>query len=149
MLRRDTKDDQVEDALIKGFTRVRDKGARINEQILLRKSEDFAKQLGHDQFKATTGWLYRLMKRSDMKRKKNWGEEAIADLEARDKWLKEEWPKLREKYPPEDIRRDGPFLQECKKKWFNSIHPHSMADLKRHIIQFHNFIQIGATRPQP
>ena len=58
MLRRDTKDDQVEDALIKGFTRVRDKGARINEQILLRKSEDFAKQLGHDQFKATTGWLY-------------------------------------------------------------------------------------------
>ena len=72
------KDKKVEEALVKWFKGVREKEARITQEMLMVKSEQLAKMLGHDQFKANRGWLYRLCKRSDMKHKKYLGEAGIS-----------------------------------------------------------------------
>ena len=97
------KDEQVEEALIKWFHAVREKNANICQEFLLEKSEDLAKKLGHDDFKPSRGWLYRLCKRSDIKFKKLRGEAASSDVEARDNWLTDVWPQFRDKYEPCDI----------------------------------------------
>ena len=57
--------------------------------MMLMQLEKLAKMMGHDDFKATWGWLARLCKRADMKGKKLHGEGASADVEARDTWLKD------------------------------------------------------------
>ena len=78
------KDKQVEEALVKWFSRVRDQEARITQEMLLVKSEQLAKLLGHSNFKASRGCLYHLCKRSDMKHRKLREESASADLVARE-----------------------------------------------------------------
>ena len=64
------KDVMVEDSLIKWFDMVRDKNATITHEILRDKAEELAKKLGHNEFKASSGWLTRLLKRRDISRKK-------------------------------------------------------------------------------
>lgn len=97
------KDKKVEDCLVKWFSRVRARDARITQEMLLAQSEKLAKMMGHQNFKASRRWLHRLMKRSDMKHKKLWGEAGSADLESREKWLTDVWPKLQSEYEPQDI----------------------------------------------
>ena len=62
------KDAVVEDALIKWFETMPDKTS-ITHDMLVVKAEELAREFGHDEFKASRGWLYRLCKRSGMKDK--------------------------------------------------------------------------------
>ena len=85
------KDVMVEAALIKWFDTVREKNANLSHQILQMKAEDLAKKLGHDDLKATSGWLQRLLKRSGIDHKKQHGEAQSSDFQARTDWLKDIW----------------------------------------------------------
>ena len=97
------KDAMVEDSLIKWFDMVIEKNANITHEILRDKAEDLAKKLGHDEFKASSGWLSRLLKRRDISRKKKHGEAQSSDFQASTDWLKDVWPQLRERYSSDDI----------------------------------------------
>ena len=97
------KDAMVEDSLIKWFDIVREKNAYITHEMLRAKAEELAKKLGHDEFKASTGWLCRLLKRRDIAHKKEHGEGESSDFQGKTDWVKDVWPKLREKYNSEDI----------------------------------------------
>ena len=112
------KDKQVEEALVKWFSRVRDQEACITQEMLLVKSEQLAKLLGHSNFKASRGCLYHMCKRSDMKHRKLREESASADLVARDKWLTKTWPTHRAKYAPEDIwnSNEGQYINDVRRE---------------------------------
>ena len=56
---RSGKDEQVEQALVQWFRNVRDKNAPISQEILLVKSEDLAKKLGHDGAGIVPRWWVR------------------------------------------------------------------------------------------
>ena len=60
----------VEDALMKWFDTVKETNANITNKILRVKAEELAKKLGHHEFKASRGWLWHLLKRRDISRKK-------------------------------------------------------------------------------
>ena len=97
------KDAMVEDSLIKWFDIVREKNAYITHEMLRAKAEELAKKLGHNEFKASTGWLCRLLKRRDIAHKKEHGEGESSDFQGKTDWVKDVWPKLREKYSGDDI----------------------------------------------
>ena len=97
------KDVMVENCLIKWFDTVREKNAILSHEMLREKAEDLAKKLGHDDFKATPGWLQRLLKRSGIDHKKQHGEAQSSDFQGMTDWLKDIWPDLHKKYKKEDI----------------------------------------------
>uniref|UniRef100_A0A8C4XFI3 HTH CENPB-type domain-containing protein n=1 Tax=Erpetoichthys calabaricus TaxID=27687 RepID=A0A8C4XFI3_ERPCA len=77
--KREGKEPEVEDALNQWFAKVttRDvaaRGVHIRGPILKVKAEDLAKKLGHEEFKATDGWLSRWKSRHEIKFKKPNGE---------------------------------------------------------------------------
>ncbi len=83
---------------------MRGKNAPLSGPIVKAKALEFAKLLEKPDFKACEGWLYRFMKRNNLKTKRLHGEGNAADEVSRSEWLKEIWPQLREEYPnDEDI----------------------------------------------
>ena len=70
--------------------------------MLKSKSEEFAKKLGHIDFKATDGWLSRWKIRSGIKFKKAYGEKASADFASAEQW-KLRLSSLLQKFRSEDI----------------------------------------------
>ena len=61
----------VEDSLIQWLDTAREKNAIIPTHRMLRaKADELAKELGHDEFNASSGWLSRLLKRRDISHKK-------------------------------------------------------------------------------
>jgi hypothetical protein len=54
--------------------------------VLKSKSEELAKSLGHNDFKATDGWLSRLKSRFGIKLKKTHGEKGSADAVSAEQW---------------------------------------------------------------
>ena len=55
----------------------------------MQKTEEVAKQLGHDQFKSFDGWFNRWKKRHDLRYTKLYGEASEADEEAVVMWTSE------------------------------------------------------------
>jgi hypothetical protein len=55
--KREGKDPDVEEALNQWFSIVTGQGVRVRGPMLKSKSEELAKKLGHNNFKATDGWL--------------------------------------------------------------------------------------------
>lgn len=47
----------VEKCVVKWFKQCKDANVSIGGPILMEKAENFAKSLGHEQFKASNGWL--------------------------------------------------------------------------------------------
>ena len=82
--KREGKDPDVEEALDQWFSIVSGRGVNINGPILKVKSEEFAKKLGRNDFKATDGWLSRWKARHNIKFKKAHGEKASADNDSSD-----------------------------------------------------------------
>ncbi|KII66595.1 hypothetical protein RF11_03437 [Thelohanellus kitauei] len=80
-IKREGKDPEVEEALDQWSSIVSGKGVSINGPILKAKSEELAKQLGRNDFKATDGWLSRWKARHNTKFKKALGEKGSADNE--------------------------------------------------------------------
>ena len=65
--KRKGKDSDIEEALGKWFSVVTRRGVSVSGPMLKSKSEEFAKKLGHIDFKATDGWLSRRKTRSGIK----------------------------------------------------------------------------------
>lgn len=63
---RSGKDRKVESALKSWFTEMCEKGVRINGPMMRRKAEEFAKEMGKNEFVATEGWFRRWKKRENV-----------------------------------------------------------------------------------
>ena len=57
--KREGKDPDVDEALNEWFAIVTGRAVRVSGPMLKCKAEELAKKLGHDDFKATDGWLSR------------------------------------------------------------------------------------------
>ena len=100
--KRKGKDTNVEEAFGKWFSIATSRGVSVSGPMLKSKSEEFAKKLGHIDFKATNVWLSRLKTKSDTKFKKAHGEKVSADFAGAEQW-KSRLPSLLQKFRPEDI----------------------------------------------
>lgn len=72
--KREGKDPDVEEALNQWFSIVTSRDIHVSGPVLKSKSEELAKKLGHNDFKATDGWLSRWKARSGIKFKRVYGE---------------------------------------------------------------------------
>ncbi|XP_051784514.1 tigger transposable element-derived protein 6-like [Erpetoichthys calabaricus] len=106
--KREGKEAEVEDALNQWFAKVTThdvaaRGVHISGPILKAKAEDLAKKLGHDEFKATDGWLSRWKSRHEIKFKKAHGEKGSADADGVEKWKSSKLPELLKQFCADDI----------------------------------------------
>ena len=101
--KRKGKNPDIEEAVGKWFSVVTRRGVSVSGPMLKSKSEEFAKKLGHIDFKATDGWLSRWKTRSSIKFKKALGEKASADFANSKLQWKLRLPSLLQKFRPEDI----------------------------------------------
>jgi hypothetical protein len=66
----------------------RDKNMPVSGPILREEAEEFAKELGHSEFKASTGWLEKFKSRNGVSHKVLSGESAaVSDIDC-DYWRK-------------------------------------------------------------
>ncbi|KFM73405.1 Tigger transposable element-derived protein 4, partial [Stegodyphus mimosarum] len=101
--KREEKDPDVEEALDQWFSIVSGRGVNINAPILKAKSEELAKKLGRNDFKATGGWLSRWKTRHNIKFKKAHGEKGSADKESSKQWKTTKIPTFLENFCADDI----------------------------------------------
>ena len=101
--KRDGKDPDVDEALNEWFAIVTGRGVRVSGPMLKCKAEELAKKLGHDDFKATDGWLSRWKFRHDIKFKKAHGEKESADGAGAEDWKSTKLPEIHEKFQADDI----------------------------------------------
>ncbi|XP_035212025.1 tigger transposable element-derived protein 6-like [Stegodyphus dumicola] len=101
--KREGKDPDVEEALDQWFSIVSGRGVNINGPILKAKSEELAKKLGRNDFKATDGWLSRWKTRHNIKFKKAHGEKGSADKESSEQWKTTKIPTFLENFCADDI----------------------------------------------
>lgn len=73
----------------------------ISGPVLKTKAEHFAQQLGIIDFKE--GWLVKFNQRHNITYGKISGETLNVDLNVTNRWLINVWPKLNEKYTPDNI----------------------------------------------
>eukprot|EP00102_Acyrthosiphon_pisum_P017775 XP_008189323.1 PREDICTED: tigger transposable element-derived protein 4-like [Acyrthosiphon pisum] len=69
----------IDKCLLKWFTQCRDKNIPLNRTILLEKANEYAQQLGHTNFKASSGWLTNWKKRHNVVFRTVYGEKASVD----------------------------------------------------------------------
>ncbi|XP_071056889.1 tigger transposable element-derived protein 6-like [Onthophagus taurus] len=82
--------------------------------ILKEKADNFAKRLpGHENFKATDGWLSRWKVRHGIKCKKAHGEKNSSNVETAEKW-KEDLPNLLRLYDPDNIYNSDEIGLFCR-----------------------------------
>ncbi|XP_008178773.1 tigger transposable element-derived protein 4-like [Acyrthosiphon pisum] len=101
--KREGKDADVDEALTQWFTLTTSRGVQVSGPILKAKSEDLARKLGNDEFKATDGWLSRWKVRHDIKFKRSHGEKASANSEYADEWKFTKLPQILAKFSLDDI----------------------------------------------
>ncbi|CAC5416811.1 Tigger transposable element-derived protein 4 [Mytilus coruscus] len=83
--------ENIEHALLKWFTSVRDQILPISGPMLTTKAEEFAKRLDHPEFKCSNGWLDRFKDRHNITFKKICVEAKSVDVnsEAMNDWVTE------------------------------------------------------------
>lgn len=101
--KREGKDPDVDEALNDWFAIVTGRGVRVSGPMLKGKAEELAKKLGHDDFKATDGWLSRWKSRHEIKFKKAHGEKESADVGGAEEWKLTKLPELLAKFSADDI----------------------------------------------
>ena len=97
------KDEEVENALKRWFTVVRDKDIRVDGPLMKTQAEKLAKKMGKEDFCATDGWLARWRRRENISWGKPAGESGEADLPAANAWLRDVWPSLTAEYMSDSI----------------------------------------------
>lgn len=102
------KDEEVEMALKEWFTaNVKGKNPRIDGPLMRRKAEDLAKQMGKDDFRATSGWFTRWQHRENVvySGKPHGTDQAEADdtTSAAKTWICNEWPAIVSQYEPSEV----------------------------------------------
>ncbi|VVC37159.1 DDE superfamily endonuclease domain,Homeobox domain-like,HTH CenpB-type DNA-binding domain [Cinara cedri] len=101
--KREGKDSDVDEALTQWFTLATSRGVQVSGPILKAKSEDLARKVGNDEFKATEGWLSRWKVKHDIKFKRAHGEKASANSDGADEWKLTKLPQILAKISLEDI----------------------------------------------
>ena len=76
--------DDVENAILKWFSNVRDQNVPVSGPILLAKAAEFARKLNIENFKASSGWLERFKERNGITFKKVCGEAKSVDTTSAD-----------------------------------------------------------------
>ncbi|XP_054259576.1 tigger transposable element-derived protein 6-like [Macrosteles quadrilineatus] len=92
----------VEECVLKWLKQCRDKNIAVSGPILQEKAQQFASELGHEQFRASNGWLQNFKKRNEIIFRKICGESAKVDDSVCSEW-KDKLIALTEGYEPENI----------------------------------------------
>jgi len=92
----------IESCLLKWFQQCLDRKIPINGPILREKAEEFGHKLGHEHFKASSGWLTNWKNRNSVVFKQVCGESGAVDVQKCSVWINN-LPKLIENYSPDDI----------------------------------------------
>ena len=90
-------------ALLAWFKQARSSDIAISGPLLVAKANLLAKDLGHDNFAVTTGFIDRWKTRHLIGMKKISGEENSVPEEAIEPWISSILPDLLKKYKPEDV----------------------------------------------
>lgn len=101
--RREGKDPVVENALSDWFSMVSNRGVRITGPLLKEKSQELALKLGHENFKATDGWLSRWKTRKEIQFKKAHGEKGSADTVSAETWKQSTLAEVLDNFCADDI----------------------------------------------
>lgn len=101
--KREGKDPDVDAALNEWFGIVTGRAVRVSGPMLKSKAENLAKKLGHDNFKATDGWLSRWKSRHEIKFKRAHGEKDSADGASAELWKSTKLPVFLENFNADDI----------------------------------------------
>ncbi|KAL4096693.1 hypothetical protein QTP88_021598 [Uroleucon formosanum] len=100
---RKPKFEDLDQAMLTWFHKQRCNNVPISGPVLKTKAENFAQQLGIIDFKASEGWLGKFKQRHNITYGKISGEALNVDLNVTNSWLINVWPKLNEKYTPDNI----------------------------------------------
>ncbi|XP_015363953.1 PREDICTED: tigger transposable element-derived protein 4-like [Diuraphis noxia] len=100
---RKPKFEDLDQAMLTWFHKQRCNNVLISGPVLKTKAEHFALQLGIIDFKASEGWLGKFKQRHNITYGKISGEALNVDLNVTNSWLINVWPKLNEKYTPDNI----------------------------------------------
>ena len=92
----------LEKSILDWFSQCRQNNINISGTILREKAEKFAKELGHQTFKASSGWLEKFKKRHGIMFRTICGESATVNDQVCNDW-KEKLDKLTEGYSCDDI----------------------------------------------
>lgn len=79
----------LDDAVYKWFSQLRSCGMAVRGIEIQAAAERLSKQMGLEQFKASSGWLFRFRRRHNISNKKISGEILSADFEAVEPFIKE------------------------------------------------------------
>lgn len=93
----------VEIALSEWFEHARAKDIPLSGPLLQEKAQDLAKELGKDNFVATSGWLSRWKDRNAIVFKRLHGEKKDADEQGADHWIQNVLPEIISAYEENDI----------------------------------------------
>ncbi|XP_071497551.1 tigger transposable element-derived protein 6-like [Diadema antillarum] len=93
----------VDDAVIRWFKDMRGKNLPISGPLVREKADKLGKMLGHQDFKASIGWLQRFKERHGIQQLRVCGESAGVNEEIVGRWKDETLPTLIGHYAPRDI----------------------------------------------
>lgn len=93
----------VDKAVFTWFLDTRARNVPISGAILQQKAKDFACILGHDDFKASNGWLQGFKSRHGVVGRVISGESASADSDASASWVVEKLPDILKRYEAADL----------------------------------------------
>jgi hypothetical protein len=92
------KDPDIEEAPNQWFSIITGWGVHVSDPVMKRKSEELAKNLGHNNFRTTDGWLSQCKCRFGIKFKKD-----SADAVDAEQWKSTKLPNLLQKFCADDI----------------------------------------------
>lgn len=91
----------IDEAVFSWFTEQRANKVPLSVKVLQQKAVDFACLLGHENFRASAGWLNRFEARHDIVAKVISRESASVDSSEMSSWL-QSTQEIRDQYKPED-----------------------------------------------
>lgn len=105
------KDPDVEEALVQWFSDVNEQDLYVKSSVLKSQAEEFAKEIGHLNFKATDGWLSRWKKRHGIKFAKEKCKKNTEELD----WNSTTLPEPLQIHKPDLIHKAGTYIVKYKK----------------------------------
>ena len=138
--KRECKDPDVEKALSQWFSIVTTQGIHVTGPVLKNKSEEFAKKLGRNDFKATAGWLSRWKSRFGIKFKKLYGEKGNTE-----QWNSIKIPNLLKKFEVKEIYNNNDKTSKDEVDNSSKYEKVLNQEVMNHVDGLSCFIQEGKT----